>query len=50
MSLSDFVIALLELSWLPLSLDSWLVVVPFGFLWLCVAFAMIRRFLRLGHV
>ncbi len=50
MSLSDFVIALLELTWLPLSLDSWLMVVPFGFMWLCIVFALIRRFLHMGHV
>lgn len=49
MSLADFVSSLLSLTWLPLSLDSWLMVVPFGLLWVCVLFALIRRFIRLGR-
>lgn len=47
--MSDFLVKLLDLTWWPLSLDSWLMVIPFGLLWLSVAIALIRRFMGRGR-
>lgn len=47
--MTDFLIQLLELSWWPLSLDSPLMIIPFGLFCLSCVFALIRRFIGFGR-
>lgn len=46
MSLSEFVYSLLSLSWFPLSLNSWLMIVPYGIFLVMICFAIISRLVR----